>query len=92
MWLTANRKSVMILAGFGSTRCLNPWFHTFGRLLALIVQKPLRNSLYSAGNGILRHSPDLIRVSCRTPQQMILANALCRAWETRGLAASDDSR
>ncbi len=29
-------------------------------------------------------SPDLIRVSCRTPHQMALANALCRAWETRG--------
>jgi hypothetical protein len=21
-------------------------------------------------------------VSCRTPHQMVLANALCRAWET----------
>jgi hypothetical protein len=28
--------------------------------------------------------PDLIRMSCRTPQQMAPANALCRAWETRG--------
>ena len=26
-------------------------------------------------------SADLIRVSCRTPRQMHLANALCRAWE-----------
>ena len=26
-------------------------------------------------------STDLIRVSCRTPRQMYLANALCRAWE-----------
>ena len=25
-----------------------------------------------------------IRVSCRTPHQMVLANALCRAWETGG--------
>jgi superfamily I DNA and/or RNA helicase len=33
--------------------------------------------------AIIVASPDLIRVSCRTPQQMILANALCRAWETR---------
>jgi len=34
--------------------------------------------------AIIVASPDLIRVSCRTPQQMILANALCQAWETRG--------
>ena len=34
--------------------------------------------------AIIVASPDLIRVSCRTPQQMVLANALCRAWETRG--------
>ena len=34
--------------------------------------------------AIIVASPDLIRVSCRTPQQMILANALCRAWETQG--------
>jgi predicted RecB family nuclease len=34
--------------------------------------------------AIIVASPDLIRVSCRTPQQMILANALCRAWETGG--------
>ncbi|HEY0717736.1 MAG TPA: TM0106 family RecB-like putative nuclease [Streptosporangiaceae bacterium] len=26
-------------------------------------------------------SPALIRVACRTPRQMYLANALCRAWE-----------
>ena len=26
-------------------------------------------------------SPALIRVSCQTPRQMYLANALCRAWE-----------
>ena len=25
-----------------------------------------------------------ISVSCRTPHQMVLANALCRAWETGG--------
>jgi AAA domain-containing protein len=36
--------------------------------------------------AIIVASPDLIRVSCRTPQQMILANALCQAWET---AAAD---
>ena len=34
--------------------------------------------------AIIVASPDLIRVSCRTPHQMVLANALCRAWETRG--------
>ena len=34
--------------------------------------------------AIIVASPDLIRVSCRTPQQMTLANALCRAWEERG--------
>ena len=26
-------------------------------------------------------SSDLIRVACKTPRQMHLANALCRAWE-----------
>ena len=31
--------------------------------------------------AIIVASPDLIRVSCRTPHQMTLANALCRAWE-----------
>ena len=34
--------------------------------------------------AIIVASPDLIRVSCRTPRQMVLANALCRAWETGG--------
>ena len=39
--------------------------------------------------AIVVASPDLIRVSCRTPHQMTLANALCRAWEeTTGLVAS----
>src|SRR4029079_16274476 len=36
--------------------------------------------------AIIAASPDLIRVSCRTPHQMVLANALCPAWETGGLA------
>jgi predicted RecB family nuclease len=27
-------------------------------------------------------SPRLIQVSCRTPRQMLLVNALCRAWES----------
>ena len=35
--------------------------------------------------AIIVASPDLIRVSCRTPHQMTLANALCRAL---GLLAS----
>ncbi len=34
--------------------------------------------------AIIVASPDLIRVSCRTPHQMTLVNALCRAWEERG--------
>ena len=34
--------------------------------------------------AIIVASPDLIRVTCRTPRQMTLANALCRAWETGG--------
>jgi predicted RecB family nuclease len=31
--------------------------------------------------AIIVASPDLVRVFCRTPRQMLLANALCRAWE-----------
>ena len=31
--------------------------------------------------AIVVASPDLVRVFCRTPGQMVLANALCRAWE-----------
>jgi uncharacterized protein len=31
--------------------------------------------------AIIVASPDLVRVSCRTPRQMLLVNALCRAWE-----------
>jgi hypothetical protein len=31
--------------------------------------------------AIIVASPDLIRVSCRTPHQMTLVNALCRAGE-----------
>jgi hypothetical protein len=34
--------------------------------------------------AIIVASPDLIRVSCRTPHQVTLVNALCRAWETSG--------
>ena len=34
--------------------------------------------------AIIVASPDIIRVSFRTPQQMTLANALCQAWEERG--------
>jgi superfamily I DNA and/or RNA helicase len=31
--------------------------------------------------AIIVASPDLVRVLCRTPRQMMFANALCRAWE-----------
>ena len=31
--------------------------------------------------AIIVASPDLMRVFCGTPRQMVLANALCRAWE-----------
>ena len=40
--------------------------------------------MYASVRGWLEASHDLIRVSCRTPHQMTLANALCRAWEERG--------
>lgn len=33
------------------------------------------------GLAIIVASPELIRVFCKTPRQMLLANALCRAWE-----------
>ena len=33
--------------------------------------------------AIIVASPDLVRVSCRTPHQMTLVNALCQAWEER---------
>jgi len=32
--------------------------------------------------AIIAASPDLVRVCCKTPRQMLLANALCRAWES----------
>jgi uncharacterized protein len=32
--------------------------------------------------AIVVASTDLVRVACRTPRQMYLANALCRAWES----------
>ena len=32
--------------------------------------------------AIVVASPDLVRAPCRTPRQMLLVNALCRAWET----------
>ena len=32
--------------------------------------------------AIIVASPGLLRVACRTPRQMYLANALCHAWET----------
>jgi predicted RecB family nuclease len=36
--------------------------------------------------AIIVASPELVRVSCQTPPQMLLANALCRLWQ-RTLAA-----
>ena len=38
--------------------------------------------------SVIVASPDLVRVSCRTPRQMSLVNALCRAWEAGGGPAS----
>ena len=35
--------------------------------------------------AVIVASSDLIRVGCRTPRQMYLANALCRAWESASL-------
>jgi uncharacterized protein len=32
--------------------------------------------------AIIVASPELVRVSCHTPRQMLLANALCCAWQT----------
>jgi predicted RecB family nuclease len=33
--------------------------------------------------AIIVASPDLVRVACKTPRQMHLANALCHVWESR---------
>jgi len=35
--------------------------------------------------AIIVASPRLIQVSCKTPRQMLLVNALCRAWESAGV-------
>lgn len=32
--------------------------------------------------AIIVGSPELVRVYCGTPRQMVLANALCVAWES----------
>ena len=40
--------------------------------------------------AVIVASPDLLRVFCRTPRQMVLANALCRAWELYN-SSSDDN-
>jgi uncharacterized protein len=34
--------------------------------------------------AIVVASPRLVQVSCRTPRQVLLVNALCRAWESAG--------
>jgi predicted RecB family nuclease len=41
--------------------------------------------------AVIVASPDLIRVSCRTPHQMTLVNALCRAWEEAATSRSTSS-
>jgi predicted RecB family nuclease len=33
--------------------------------------------------AVIVASPDLVRVACQTPRQMLLTNALCRAWDQR---------
>jgi hypothetical protein len=45
-------------------------------------------TLLAGALAIIVASPDLIRVSCRTPHQVLLANALCRAWETAAEATA----
>ena len=42
---------------------------------------PQRRDLPRPALAIIVASPDLVRVSCQTPRQMHLANALCSAWE-----------
>ena len=41
--------------------------------------------------AIIFASPRLVQASCRTPRQMTLVNALCRAWES-GLRRVDSAR
>jgi uncharacterized protein len=41
--------------------------------------------------AIIVASPRLVQASCRTPRQMTLVNALCRAWES-GLRRVDSAR
>ena len=43
-----------------------------------------RRNLPREGNGDHCRSPRLVQASCRTPRQMLLVNALCRAWESAG--------
>lgn len=42
--------------------------------------------------AIIVASPRLVQVSCSTPRQMQLVNALCRAWESAPRAAPERSR
>ena len=47
------------------------------------IEDALAQAGCSAGvRAVVVASNDLIRVACRTPRQMYLANALCRAWES----------
>jgi AAA domain/RNase_H superfamily len=39
--------------------------------------------------AIILASPELVRVPCRTPRQMHLANSLCRAWEFKADSWTD---
>ena len=41
--------------------------------------------------AIIVASPDLVRVPCRTPRQMLLANPLCQAWDQGGLVDMGDA-
>jgi len=42
--------------------------------------------------AIIVASPSLVQAACHTPRQMLLVNALCRAWESAGQLALSSSR
>jgi predicted RecB family nuclease len=42
--------------------------------------------------AIIVASPSLVQAACHTPRQMLLVNALCRAWESAGQLALSLSR
>jgi hypothetical protein len=39
--------------------------------------------------AIIVASPRLVQAPCHTPRQMLLVNALCRAWESAGGASAE---